>query len=699
MPMAKWQAISSYLRNHHQDIFRVFLILLAILLITNRFPRLGAFKYDFEEGKPWRYEDLTAPANFPVLKSEEVLQAEKQEVQNAVPPYYVLKPGIAKSVQQQFIANYSQRLSRFSNDTVFSTHFVVDSVQHITIGTSIIQELYDKGVIDLEKQHQALLPDGQINIVIDNAVTPTGLSEIFTVAQAFRYIDTSMRGVLPNTMQRNLLSGSLKQMLQPNIRFDSATTAQLVQQSVEKISKYRGAVQKNEAIIRYGEIVTPEKYQKLLSYKAYIEGQYGSRNRLMVQVGYFILTGLLLTIFSFFVYRFSPDVFRSTRKVLFILLLIVGMLYLVSWAVAADIPSYYVIPYCIIPIILRTFFGTRLSLYAHLIVVLLASFFVPVGVEYTALNLVAGMVAIFTNIKVHYWSQFFVSIGFILLTYSVGFLGIALIQEGSLLQLEWLDFGWLTINVFLTLMAYPLIPIFEKLFGYVSEITLMELGDLNKPLLKDLQIKAPGTFQHSLQVANLAEAAASEIGANSLLVKVASMYHDIGKMENPMYFIENQRSMANPHDELPFDESARIIISHVPKGVEMAKKEGLPELLIDFIRTHHGTSRVEYFYRNYIKDFPDQEVDDTLFRYPGPLPYSKETAIVMMADTVEAAARSQKNPTREGLEKLVENLINHKIEQQQFINSNITFNEITKIKKIFKKMLFSIYHVRIEYPE
>ena len=562
-----------------------------------------------------------------------------------------------------------------------------------------IDAVYETGIIQTIDEEVPWQHAEQVNVVTNNQVRKVNRSQYFTMAQALGAVDQQIQQRQVPLSLQNLLGSSIKQQLEPNIMYDSSMTNDFAKDALAQISEYRGAVQKDEIIIRFGEIVTAEKYQKLVSLREHMEGQYGERNRLMVFIGYFLLTGLLFTIFGVFVFRFVPEVFISTRKMLFILVLMVGMLYIVKWAVSANIPSYYVLPFCIVPIILRTFFGTRLSLYAHLVVVLLASFLVPLGVEYTVLNLVAGMVAIFTNIKVHYWSQFFISIGFIFLTYSVGFLGIALVQQGNFMSLEWIDFGWLSINVFFTLLAYPLIPIFERLFGYVSEITLMELGDLNKPLLKQLQIKAPGTFQHSLGVANLAEACASDIGANSLLVKVGSLYHDVGKMDNPAYFIENQNTKHNPHDDLPFEESARIIISHVAKGVEMAKKHRLPEVLVDFIRTHHGTSRVEYFYRNYIKDFPQGDIDDSKFRYPGPLPYSKETAIVMMADTVEAAARSLKEPTQESLNKMVDGLINHKIEQQQFVNSNITFKEITRIKQILKKMLHSVYHVRIEYPE
>ena len=684
----------SFIRNKHQDILRLILILIAIFLITNFFPRYGKFKYIFEKNKPWRHEELRAPSSFPIIKSDKEIELEKQKIIGDIHPYYIVNTQTPKEQQEKFIKDFSDQIQKLNNGQGGSS---IDSAKLTNAGLGILKKLYRKGVIQLDQKHQNFPKDFLINLIEDNEVEERALKDFYVLREANQFIEDTLR-VLALVDQKTL-ENTIKKILKPSIIYDSITTNTLRSEAFKEISKYREKVEEGETIIRKGDIVTEEKYQKIISYKEHIESQQGGRDRLMITIGYFVLTTLLLTIFGAFIYIFSPSVFHSTRKLLFILVLIVIMLYLVSWAVKAQIPSYYVIPFCIVPIILRTFFGTRLALYAHLIILLLASFIVPLGIEYTALNIVAGMVAIFTNIKAHYWSQFFVSIGFIFLTYSVGFLSIAMIQEGNLTSIQLLDFGWLSINVFLTLMAYPLIPIFEKLFGYVSDITLMELGDLNKPLLKELSLKAPGTFQHSLQVANLAEAAASEIGANSLLVKVGSLYHDVGKMENPIYFIENQNSNFNPHDELPFEESAQIIINHVIKGVEMAKKSKLPEVLIDFIRTHHGTSRVEYFYRSYIKRFPEKDVDDTMFRYPGPLPYSKETAIVMMADSVEAAARSIKSPTKEGLSNLVENIINHKIETGQFINSDITFKEINIVKKILRKMLHSIYHVRIQYPD
>ena len=420
--------------------------------------------------------------------------------------------------------------------------------------------------------------------------------------------------------------------------------------------------------------------------------------------GYFIITFIVLAMFVLFMQVFEKHAFRSVRELSFIMVAIVLFLYLVSFAVnakqlSAPNLSLYVLPYALIPIIIKTFFGHRMAVYTHIIIILLSGFIVPLGFEFLFLHFLVGMVAIVTNIKTHYWSHFFISTAYIFATYCIGYLGISFIQETSLENVKWATYGWLAINAFLTLLAYPLIPIFEKLFGFVSDITLVELGDVNRPLLKRLSTRAPGTFWHSLQVANLAEAAAAEIGANALLVKVGALYHDIGKMHRAAYFIENQKTDVNPHDDLPYEESARIIIEHVTLGIEMARKYGLPNIIIDFIRTHHGNTRTEYFYQKYLKEHPGEEVEEKQFRYPGPLPYSKETALVMMADSVEAASKSLKNPTEEDINRLVDNIIEGKINQNQFVNCDLSFKDITIIKKVLKKRLRSFYHIRISYPE
>jgi putative nucleotidyltransferase with HDIG domain len=312
---------------------------------------------------------------------------------------------------------------------------------------------------------------------------------------------------------------------------------------------------------------------------------------------------------------------------------------------------------------------------------------------------ITSMVAIFSIVNLRNRVQFFITAGLIFLAYVLTYYGVSVLHRGDIRSVEWATVQWLLVSSVVSLFAFPMIFLFEKIFGFLSDVSLMELADSNRKLLRELALKAPGTFQHSLQVANLAEAAAFKVGGNTLLVRAGALYHDIGKMEMPLYFIENLNTQSNPHDDLSFEESAGIIISHVIKGIEMAKEKKLPEQIIDFIRTHHGTTYVQYFYQSFLKNYPHEELHEDRFRYPGPLPFSKETAVLMMADSVEAASRSLKRADKETIDSLVESIISNQVKQEQFINCSITMRDISEIKKIFKKMLMSIFHVRIEYPQ
>jgi putative nucleotidyltransferase with HDIG domain len=357
----------------------------------------------------------------------------------------------------------------------------------------------------------------------------------------------------------------------------------------------------------------------------------------------------------------------------------------------------YYIPYCIVPIIIRILFDTRLALNIHLLVILVAGFYVPNSFEFAFFEITAGMTAIYSIKNLIRREQFLLSALIIVSNYLVAFLGISFIREGSFVNIDWMDFLPFVVSVLLTLLAYPLIYAFEQVFAITSEITLIELTNTNAQLLRQLAFKAPGTFQHSLQVANLAENAIYTIGGNALLVRAGALYHDIGKMENPLFFIENQSSGFNPHDKLPYEESAQVIIRHVSKGVEMARKANLPEIVINFIRTHHGNTRVDYFYQSFLKNFPEKFIDENIFRYPGPIPFSKEQGVLMLADSVEAASRSLKAPDEKSISDLVERIVDYKLNQGQLNDCNITLKDLSTIKDIFKKMLMSIYHVRINY--
>jgi hypothetical protein len=373
------------------------------------------------------------------------------------------------------------------------------------------------------------------------------------------------------------------------------------------------------------------------------------------------------------------------------------MVLLTTMVVKWDAAYVYVVPLCILPLILKAFFDPRLGLFVHVLTVLLLGFIVPNSFEFLFLQTIAGIVTILTVSELYRRANLFISVGQITLVYIVGYFAFFLIQEGSIISLEWQTLGYFILAGLATLFAHPLIYFYEKIFGLVSDVSLLELSDTNTKLLKELSNKAPGTFHHSLNVANLAEAAANEIGANSMLVRVGALYHDIGKMTNPTNFTENQLNSVNTHNELEPTESARIIIGHVIDGIEIARKNNLPDRVIDFIRSHHGTSVVYYFYKKEQELNGKANLED--FQYPGPIPFSKETAILMMADSVEAASKSLKEPTSTKIDAFVEKIINGQMEQGQFLNANITFKEIQTIKKVLKKKLNNIYHLRVEYPE
>jgi hypothetical protein len=491
----------------------------------------------------------------------------------------------------------------------------------------------------------------------------------------------------------------LENAISHSIFYDKATTDKVLQQTLNEIAPSRDIILKNQRIISKGEILDPIKFQIIQSLKDEYEQQAGdSSNYYFILLGQIVIVTLCLSVLTVFLLFFRNDIFLDNTKITFILILIILQVLMADIAINSQAFSIYLLPFCILPVIIRAFYDTRIALFVHLVTVLIISFIAPNRFEFAFIQLLGGMVAIFSIVNMRNRSQIFLSSIIIFFTYSISYIGITIIQEGGIDVISGYDFAWFGISALLTLFSYHLIFIFEKLFGFISDVSLLELSDTNGKLLRELASRAPGTFQHSLQVANLAEEAIYTIGGNALLVRTGALYHDIGKMDMPMYFIENQAHGINPHEDLNFDESASIIIDHVIKGVEIAKKNKLPEQIIDFIRTHHGTSITAYFYRSFQNAFPEEKIDESKFHYPGPIPFSKETAVLMMADSVEAASRSLKKYDAEAIDNLVEMIINKQIEQEQFVNADITFKDINTLKKIFKKKLMNIYHVRVEYP-
>jgi len=404
----------------------------------------------------------------------------------------------------------------------------------------------------------------------------------------------------------------------------------------------------------------------------------------------------LLMLFLF-LRKNSPAIYDDNTKVTFIFFNIILMIFLVTLMVRYQVAYLYVVPLSLLPIVLKAFFDARLALFTHVLTVLLLGFVVPNSFEFIYLQMIAGIVTILTVSELYKRANLFISVGQITLIYMLTYFAFSIIHEGNISQMNWRYFVLFALNGVLSFLSLFFIWMYEKMFGLVSDVTLLELSNTNSKLLRELNEKAPGTFQHSMQVANLAEAAANEIGANSMLVRTGALYHDIGKIVSPMYFTENQATSVNPHDELPPKDSAKIIIDHVSQGILLAKRNGLPDRIIDFIRTHHGTSTVYYFYKKAAEgNLEGVETED--FQYPGPIPFSKETAILMMSDTAEAASKSLKDPSAQAIDALIDKITDRQMADGQFRNAAITFREIETIKKVLKKKLKNIYHVRIEYP-
>lgn len=668
-----------------QPLARFAMFLGTIAFISWLYPTSTQFKYQFEVGKPWIYEDLISPTDFPIYKTEAQIAEEEQEIVDQMHPFY--KRDTTIEIRAIRVAN--SNLKRLLVDTTLELK--------LSDRDEILENLaavYSNGIVQLDAIHTEFDLDDVLFVLHNQTSYRRKVSEFYTLKSAFDEI------IPPDIANRRKLIKVFENILIPNIQYDQSTTELQEKDNLSTIQVTEGGVQLGQKIIEKGAIVDKRTNRILESMKRSYGEQLGKNyDSRLVYLGYLIITMVIMTLLWIYLKQFQPGVIANTRKLVFVLLLISLFAYLTYYALSVNLPSIYLVPYCVIPIILRTFFGNRLAFFVSVIVLLLVAFITPYGKEFFFLHIGACLVSILANVNAYYWSRFFLATFYIFIAYAISYIGISLVQEGDFQSINYNELGWFGVNVILTLLAYPLIPIFEKLFGFVSDITLVELGDVNKPLLKELQLEAPGTFQHSVQVGNLAEAAANEIKVNPLLVKVASLYHDIGKIKNPLYYIENQNTNFNPHENVSYEESAEIIIDHVIAGIEMAKKNRLPDLLIDFIRTHHGTTRVEYFYRKYKEEHPDDEVDDSKFRYPGPLPYSKETAIVMMADSVEASCKSLQNPSGDDISDLVDKVIKQKMDDGQFSNSDLTFKEIDQIKRVFKKMLKSIYHIRIAYPE
>ncbi len=676
------------------------LFFISVSIMVYVFPREGKFRFEFVKGKVWLHDDFVAPFDFAINKSDREIRDETALLERAGKKYYVHDAQVLFEKQRDLPVELDTFIRRVTGvDASSYTPANNDRQQILLHGREWLSEIYSRGLLQNMIDNPDNGASGLIVEMRDHVAEEKRVSDYFTKDAAMKLVASKLYG--SNTWKDPELKLFFERFITPNIFYSDQLTRSAREKAINNISLTRGMVSKGELIISKGELVTPEKYQILESIRQEYEAQVGSLqiDAFWVIAGQAILVTVLLAMMLLFLILLRRDLFEDSIKLSFLFGIVVAEVVLVSFVVRFEAISVYVFPFCIMPIIIRSFFDTRLALFAHLLTMMIIGFLVPNPFEFFIIQMLGGIACIFSIVNMRKRSQLFITITLLTVAYLACYAGITLMVEGQPDALRWGQMGWLVASAALSLFSYPIIYFIEKVFGFTSDVSLLELSDTNNPLLKKLALQAPGTFQHSLQVANLAEAAISRIGGNTLLARTGALYHDIGKMELARYFIENQVTGVNPHDELDFDESARLIISHVKRGIQLARKHALPEKIIDFIRTHHGNSRVQYFYRSFLRNFPDAEVDEAAFRYPGPIPFSRETAVVMMADAVEATSRSLKVINSETIDKLVEDIIRTQIEDNQYINANITFRDITAIKKIFKKMLMNIYHVRVEYPK
>jgi putative nucleotidyltransferase with HDIG domain len=676
------------LRKYSRNL-KFLMMVASVSLIVFTLPKQAKFSYDIEKGRIWNQKELISPYNFAILKTSQEIENDQKTALASITPIYQLDEDMG-----------NHEIDGFKNDLEIKWHNAGfnnrQKPNYIATGSNLLNEIYNRGVLALNPKYQQNAENYPITILNKNVATDKNTADLFTKERAIAYCDKVLSS--RTDLDKAFLIDLISNRLQYNLTYDNKLTSRLEKEVVDGLSTTRGMVQKGEIIVAKGSVVSDEIYQKLQSFKkAFEDNARINGDRRLVLIGQFLLVGIAITLLMVFLYLFRKDIYEDNRLVSLILLVITAMLGTLSLAIKLQLPNLYFIPYCIVPIIIRILFDTRLALNIHLLVVLIAGFFVPNSFEFAYFEITAGMVSIYSIKNLIRREQFLISALIITFSYFVAFLGISFIREGSIRSLDWMDFVPFVVSVLLTLLAYPLIYIFEKVFAITSDITLIELTNTNAPLLREMAFTAPGTFQHSLQVANLAENAIYSIGGNALLVRAGALYHDIGKMENPLFFIENQSPGFNPHDKLSYQESAQIIIRHVSKGIEMARKANLPEIVIDFIRTHHGDTRADYFYQSFLKNFPEKFVDENTFRYPGPVPFSKEGGVLMLADSVEAASRALKEPDETSISNLVDRIVKYKLDQNQLKDSNITLKDIETIKTIFKRMLMSIYHVRIDY--
>ena len=687
--MSKIKDIAEKIRHSYYGIIKFLAFVLALVIVVLLMPRNVKFKYEYQKMRPWPHESLYAPFNFPIYKSDEVVKKEREEALKNIEPIFVYDALGTENGREKLLKDFENQW----NDTIG------DKAEYENLILSVYDYIENQGIVAKSNRTNNFKGDEIVVVVRNKVQTKCKYEDLNTMATASAYIQSQLTKISDyNTMQmiNNLLHSSLRQ----NVIYSESMTQQAEKMAIDNIMLTFGMVQKDELIIMEGEIVTEDKYQIISS----LQREYADITANNMFSRNFMLYGQLLLVSIVFIALYltlrmlRPDIFEQLRYINLILLLMLLMIVPSFLLLKYASGFIYLMPVAIMAMLLMTFFDARAAIIVQVMTLIIISLAVPNPFQYFFVQLLVSFVAIFSMTKRSSRASYFGTSLAVFFTYLIAYLGMMLIYDGGFDGFNWKFIVIYAGNAFLTMLTLPMAFLFERVFGFVTDLSLLELSNTNSPLLRKLASEAPGTFQHVMQVADLCEEVIYNIGGNALLVRTGAMYHDIGKTRNPFYFIENQNGKYNPHDDVSNVESAQIIIGHVLDGIEICRQYHIPEQIIDFVRTHHGTRRTEYFYQMELRENPDG-VDESEFCYHGPVPFSKETAVLMMCDAVEAASRSMNEKTEESLNKLVDNIIDGQMKANQFDNTNITFHDITVTKKVLKKKLMSIYHVRIAYPD
>lgn len=671
---------SHYWRNMAS---RTALVIVAVVMIVLFLPRTRGKLFHYDEGKPWMYGQLIAKFDFPIFKTDEALKAERDSMMKHFQPYYNVNPSIEAKKIEQFKTAYNNGIPGLPQS------YVEIIAQHL-------HDIYEAGVID-PQQYSKLVKDSDnvIRVVTGKQAVSVPINKTFSTLGAYEHLFVnptlgSKRAILQQC--------NLNEYIEPNLIYDKDRSETEMNDMLSLIPQASGMVLEGQRIIDRGDIVDAKTYRVLNSFEQAMEKRNASEAEITSTIiGQSIYVLILIGLFTLYLALFRKDYFDKPRSISLLYVMIVIFPILTSLMMEHNILSVYILPFSMAPIFFRVFMDSRTAFIAHVTMILICAVAVKYQYEFIIVQLVAGLIAIYSLRELSKRSQIFLTALLVTIGSAAMYLALQLIQADDLSKLDQTMYYHFGVNAFFLLFTYPLMLVIEKTFGFVSTVTMFELSNTNNELLRRLSEVAPGTFQHSITVGNLATEIANRIGAKSQLVRTGALYHDIGKMLNPAFFTENQAGI-NPHDKLTDLESARIIISHVTEGLKLAEKYNLPREIKEFITTHHGTGLAKYFYIHYKNEHPDEEVNEDLFRYPGPNPFTREQAILMMSDTVEAASRSLKEYTEDSISELVNKLIDGQVADGNFTDCPITFRDISAAKAVLIERLKAMYHTRIQYP-